>query len=704
VVWAGNMSIHLEGFWSGPNLARAYVGPGRPPAEARVRVEFFMAAVDARQVREGDVDVRLWTDANQRGELDEQGTFHNSAGYCLPMHLVADPEGAPVLSGNNLVFESEPFALHATGVFNYTAEFSADACALGDPDKQWIVLNDMARNQDGVIVVSPAWVVGCPSLVEVCARKVGAGIEDGRFRSGRLAEVTRQLESLPADIVYLLPFSKPGFTDLHTGEDVRKGTLGSVYAVADFLQVDPELVTPPEEADLEDLVATGLIQDSDLGAMQAADLVRLDLQQVLARVGREQLVQVIGRAELRGLVRRAHSLGKRVIFDLVLMQTSRDNPLILEHPEWYVRDPDGRPSIHRIAWLVYSDVALFALVFNLELQDYLLGIAPYWMEQCGLDGVRIDASQTVDRPFLKRLKNRIDAVQPDALVLGETLCPLDQALDIPVDMIYALLVDFHRDAEHAGPLVRFLDEMHSRIAHHTVALAYFENHDSPRATQVWRRKYAACLAQDAEAAQYWRGLECRVQADLGQRALLMALLKNLQATLIDLTAGLAPGANLAYGLELGSDWGEETRTDFENETLLHPHLREQQPHATLVRAYQWLRTQSHGWPELAEGMVYYQRNESAGGDPEDRVLGYVRHTDRGALLVLHNLDPARAHGVVHGFEFLPWKPRRIELLLDTYQLFQIAPPAAPGSLPDAPSTGRAFRLLPLQSQVLRLSP
>lgn len=80
----------------------------------------------------------------------------------------------------------------------------------------------------------------------------------GWFHSGTFAHLQQEVERLPADILYLLPFFKPGFFDLHTGADVRKGSLGSVYAVADFFQVDPALVTPPGEVDLQ--VLTGSLQ------------------------------------------------------------------------------------------------------------------------------------------------------------------------------------------------------------------------------------------------------------------------------------------------------------------------------------------------------------------------------------------------------------------------------------------------------------
>ena len=470
MVWAGNHSIQIDGIHYEAKLARAYVGPSRSAARARVRAELFIADVDPALVRSGDVDARLWTDVNARGFVDVDGIYHDDPGQYLPMHLVCDPGGQPELADNNLIFESDEFSIDTTGVFSYTVEFSADN-HVESGRKEWISLNDMADNKNGIIVVSPEWVRDCPVVAEICARKVGASVVNGSFRSGRLRDVTAMLEQIPADVIYLLPFFRPGFLDLHTGEDVRKGRLGSVYAVRDFYQIDPDLISPPEETDLAELARQQLLDEADLeaGGLECiADLVRLSTTELSRRIGRERLLQLIGRAELRQLTRRAHELGKKVIFDLVLMQTSRDNPLIQEHPEWYVRDENGVPRIHQIAWLVYSDVALFDLVFNWSLQDYLLRIAPYWIETCDLDGVRIDASQTIDRPFLKKLKNRIDTVRPDGLVLGETLCPLDEALDIPVDLIYALLVDFHRDVEHARPLVDFLEQMHASFAPGTV--------------------------------------------------------------------------------------------------------------------------------------------------------------------------------------------------------------------------------------------
>jgi glycosidase len=353
-------------------------------------------------------------------------------------------------------------------------------------------------------------------------------------------------------------------------------------------------------------------------------------------------------------------------------------------------DENGAPRIHQIAWLVYSDVALFDLVYNRPLQEYLLEIAPYWIEQCDLDGVRIDASQTIDRPFLKKLKNRIQVTAPEALVLGETLCPLAEATDIPVDMVYALLVDFHRDVEHAGPFIDFLEETNRVLAPGTVAMAYFENHDSPRATRVWHERFRELLRRDAEARAHWGGYAVKPE----NRALLMALLKNLQAAVIDCSAGSISGCNLARGLEWGSEWGEETRSDFENETLLDFARAAHEPHTSLVRAYGRLWALQKTWPELVDGEIYFHRNEADGGNPDDRVLAYVRYAEGGALLIAHNLDPRAVRRVHYRFDYLPQTPALREKCFDTYAAFALETETAEGEF--------ALCLMPLQTQVWRL--
>ena len=708
-IWAGNLSVDIDGLRFDAMLARAYLRPDQGVPLARVRCELFVADIEPASIRAGDVTARLWTD------VEDPGSY-------VPMRLCTGPGGEPDLCDANLVFESAPFPLQRTGAFSYTVEVSADSA--GTP--AWIAIGDIAPNRHGVIVVSPGWIADAPTVTEVCLRKVDARRRNGTFESGRIRHLTVRLEQLPTDVVYLLPFFLPGFTDKDTGQDVRKGSLGSVYAVADFYQIDPGLVTPPEQVDLGALAAARLLWEDDVTEVWArveapeaestsppavSELVDAGGRLAASRWGRERLLQLVGLAELRQLCQRAHELGKRVIFDLVLTQTSRDSKLIAQHPEWYALDDEGRPKIHQIAWLVYSDVALFDLSGNRPLQDYLLEVAPYWMARCQLDGVRLDASQTVEQPFLMRLKNRIQQQDPEALVLGETLCALEEAVDIPVDMVYALMVNFHRDVEQATPLIDFLEEVHGTFAAGTVAMAYFENHDSPRATQIWSQRYAAALDSDDDLAHTWRAVPA------ADRPLWMALLKNLQATLIDATAGMWPtpeegqatqsrplvsgGTQLAWAIEWGSEWGERAPTDFENEVLLHPEDRETAPGQRLAAAYDHLAESCADWVEARRGGVYYHRNLGPGGDAQDRILAYTRHAAASALLAVHNLDIGRPRWVSIPLDWMPWTPGDTSLVFDSYQALGLA---SEGTAPELTKPGLRICVAPLQTRLFRLTP
>ena len=637
-VWAGNLRVSIDGVVYSSLLARCDADGA---SIAVVEAEVYVRDVDwSRSWR--NLCARVWCDANDLGSVDEQGAYHRGGGRHYAMRVLRDDAGEPEIRGNNLVIVSEPIVIDTPGVFHYSVSLSADD---GGPEtsRRWVSMNDIAHNQDGQIVSSPSALRSIRSVTEVCVRKVGADVRDGSFQSGTIAALLERLDRIQEDVIYLLPFFAPGHLDAHTGEDVRKGELGSVYAPKDFFAIDPDTIRPSECVDFSEWVESGLLLDTDLDDLldenararvtTIATIAELkDHLKLEESIGGHALQQLVGRGEMRLLVRKAHDLGKRVIFDLILMQTSRDHPLIDTHPEWYVLDEEGRPSIHRIAWFVYSDVALLDLTFNKPLQNYLSGIAPYWIERCGFDGVRIDASQTVDRPFLKEIKNRIHLAKRDAVVLGETLCALEESRDIPVDMVYALFVDFHRDLDSASQLIDFVGATNASFARGTVAMAYFENHDSARATKVWRERYAEHLERDPGLADFWRE-----QAGAKRPEVWMSQLKGLQASLINATIGHREGTRTIYGAEWGTTWGSEDQTDFENPTLVREDMRGSAPGIYLVQGYALLHRLIYESDVYTDGLAtFFPPSEI--DDPTDKVLAYQKRLGKERRLVLSNLD------------------------------------------------------------------
>jgi len=714
-IWAGNMVVHHNGSVHTGHLARVFLDTSKPEPRpvVRIAVELYVRGVtDSRALGEAEVEALLWTDAGLHGFMGGDGRHYPDPGLTTFMSLMKDESGNPVRRGNNAVFISEPVEMVRTGVFNYTAFFSADGLPEDHPEKSWIAVNDIAHHRDGIIVVSPLHIKSCPSVMEISVRKYGAKINQGEFVSGRIADVTRDIENIPVDVLYLLPFFEPGTGDALTGQDVRKGELGSVYAVKDFYRLSPEICSPPGEADFKRLFDAELITERDvidvLGEDRAEELGGIGGMKRLgggkkieSEAGSDAAVQLAGRAELRELVRKAHAAGKKVIFDLVLMQTSRDSNLVMEHRDWYELDEEGAPKIHRIAWLVYSDVALFKLKLNKPLQDYLGAVAPYWIERFGLDGVRIDASQTIDPPFLKQIKNRINQVKPDAIVLGETLCPLEEAVDVPVDMIYSLLVDHHVNIGFASPYYDLLEKYHSMFPVGTIALAYFENHDSQRASSHWHEYFSGVLGEGSKEAKKWLRDGGR---DPEPAASLMTALKNLQCTLINMLSGTVDAVNFSYAIENGTDYGERQRTDFENRTVMDFSQRERDTGALLHKSYARLHEVKKNLGPVTDGHVYYLRRNSAPGN-EDRIFSLVRYNDSRRILFIANLDPLKEHAARFRLDFLELEPERLYRLsaeFDTYDRMGLDPLELPAELSGRfMSEGLAeFVVGPLQSVVI----
>ncbi len=173
--------------------------------------------------------------------------------------------------------------------------------------------------------------------------------EEGTFRAAQ--EALPRIKALGADIVWLMPIHP-------IGEENRKGTLGSPYAVKDYYGVNPEFGT------LEDLKA---------------------------------------------FVDEAHALGMYVILDWVANHTAWDNPLRTEHPDWYERDWNGdfRPT----PWWDWSDI--IDLDYSKpEVREYMTAAMKYWVRDVGIDGYRCDVAGFVPVQFWNNVRKELDAIKP----------------------------------------------------------------------------------------------------------------------------------------------------------------------------------------------------------------------------------------------------------------------------------------------------
>ena len=205
----------------------------------------------------------------------------------------------------------------------------------------------------------PDWARGS-TIYEVNVRQYSA--------SGKFAAVTADLDRLQAlgvDILWLMPIHPIG--ELH-----RKGTLGSYYAVKDFLGINPEFGT--------------------------AD-------------------------DLRALVAGAHARGMKVILDWVPNHVSPDNPLTKTHPHFFWRDAQGNLTPpHGTDW---TDVVQFDFGAP-GILEYQTDVLLHWIREFKVDGYRCDVAWGLPTPFWDEVTKRVRAVKPDVFFLAEAELPQQQ--------------------------------------------------------------------------------------------------------------------------------------------------------------------------------------------------------------------------------------------------------------------------------------
>ncbi|MFW5695046.1 MAG: alpha-1,4-glucan--maltose-1-phosphate maltosyltransferase [Alkalispirochaeta sp.] len=123
--------------------------------------------------------------------------------------------------------------------------------------------------------------------------------------------------------------------------------------------------------------------------------------------------------EFRELVERTRSYQMEIALDIAF-QCSPDHPWVTEHPEWFVRRPDGSIQFAENPPKKYEDI--YPLNFETpqweELWQALKGVFDHWIAQ-GVRVFRVDNPHTKSFPFWEWLIETIHQDHPEALFLAE---------------------------------------------------------------------------------------------------------------------------------------------------------------------------------------------------------------------------------------------------------------------------------------------
>jgi len=152
--------------------------------------------------------------------------------------------------------------------------------------------------------------------------------------------------------------------------------------------------------------------------------------------------------DLKQLVRTAHRLGIKVLLDAVLNHTAWDNPLIRQHPEFYVHT-DGNVHDPKSVSKAFDWADVAQLDYgNHELWTYMHRMLRRWVTEYDIDGFRFDSADNpygsgrkVPAAFWQSLRPQLEAAKPEILMLGE--CQDPELATTPFQLDYGWHMDNH---------------------------------------------------------------------------------------------------------------------------------------------------------------------------------------------------------------------------------------------------------------------
>lgn len=202
--------------------------------------------------------------------------------------------------------------------------------------------------------------------------------------------------------------------------------------------------------------------------------------------------------DFKKLVEKAHSFGIRIVLDAVFNHMCHENPVFKDvrekgkesiYYDWFYIDGD-KADIEKINYETFAHVYNMPKLktSNKKVQDYLIKIGKYWIEEFDVDGWRLDVSDEVSHDLWKRFRKEIKSVKADAVIIGENWHNAEVFLrgdELDSIMNYAFTntcLDYFKgkiSAQKASDKLNMI-LMRNRDAANRMMLNFLDTHDTPR--------------------------------------------------------------------------------------------------------------------------------------------------------------------------------------------------------------------------------
>ncbi|MCA1594744.1 MAG: alpha-amylase, partial [Acidobacteria bacterium] len=238
--------------------------------------------------------------------------------------------------------------------------------------------------------------------------------------NGVTAELDR-LKKLGVNILWLMPIHP-------IGQERKKGSIGSPYAVRDYYAIN-----------------------SDYGTKE----------------------------DLKRLIAEAHRRGMKVIIDIVANHTAWDS-VLMKTPEFYTHDASGKIIPPNPDWADVADLNYD----NPALRRYMTDVLKFWLKDYDLDGFRCDVAAEVPTDFWEGARVELEKIKPDIIMLAESDKPemLVKAFDLDYSWsLHGTLTDVLQGRRPATALREAWENDRAKYPQGALRMRFSDNHDERRA-------------------------------------------------------------------------------------------------------------------------------------------------------------------------------------------------------------------------------
>jgi glycosidase len=270
---------------------------------------------------------------------------------------------------------------------------------------------DSHRSPDeDVFFQSPEWAVNA-NIYKVNIRQYS---EVGTFKA--FTEDLQRLKEMGVNILWLMPVHP-------IGEENRKGTLGNLYSVKDYTEVNPEFGN---------------------------------------------------KADFRGLIEEAQSLRMRVIMDWPAGYTSSDAVWTETNPGFYATDDEGN-------YLSSGDDRQDVIQLdteNRELWNAMIEAMEYWVSEYNIDGFHAAGARMMPVQFWISAREQLETIKPLFMLADDEDPELHRAFDMTYGLDYSQTIkNIAAGQSSLSDLDAVMDQYLENFHKRDFRMLYTTNHD-----------------------------------------------------------------------------------------------------------------------------------------------------------------------------------------------------------------------------------